>query len=87
MPKKTLKQKLAASERKSYLIVDPEVKTPLITTQIKQKAKSVVQEDSMLRDYFFKDFRKSLLLVALIFGVEFLLYFATMNNYLKFLKF
>jgi hypothetical protein len=87
MPKKTLKQKIAASERKSYIIVDPEVKASALTNKIKQKTNVSAQEDSMLREYFFKDFTKSLLLVALVFGVEFLLYFATMNNYLKFLKY
>ena len=45
MPKKTLKQKIAASERKSYIIVDPEVKAPALTNKIKQKAKVSAQED------------------------------------------
>lgn len=69
MAKKTKAQKIAASERKERVI----------TTQPSQSAtKTVLTEsaqDKEVKKYFFVDLRKSLVVVAVILGIEIALFF------------
>lgn len=77
MPKKTKKQKILALYHKKMQSVKmvepkntPQSKAP--QEKIAVPAKPEVKENS----YFYKDFRKSLILVAIVIALEIALYFA-----------
>ena len=97
MPRKTKKAKLAAIQRKHISVkapappqhtTSPALK-PIDNPPIEQTKNQhlLSAEDQIERHYFFHDLRKSLILVTFVFTLEFLLYYATMNNYLKIIKF
>lgn len=83
MPKKTKKQKLLARyHKKLYELenrqslshsIQKKVNAPPVRI-INDVVKPMISEP--LNQYFFSDFRKSLLLITLIIGVEVALYFA-----------
>lgn len=94
MPKKTKKEKIIAEYRKKLRLLqsnqsqEPMVSTTapsLPTTPVPEKKRQVIEteEDSLITTYFKKDFKKSLFLIAIVITLEFSLYFATINNYLK----
>jgi len=91
MPKKTKKEKLLARyHRKIRLLENKPLVTPPIQTKIttsisvptvENETKPAMteplnQEQKQLNQYFFSDFKKSLLLIVLIIGLEISLYFA-----------
>lgn len=51
---------------------------PQPDTRIKNKS-----EDHSLKEYFIKDFKKSLFIISLIIALEFIVYFASIKDYLK----
>lgn len=98
MPKKTKKEKIIAEYRKKLqLLKSNQMQNPIVTPitsskpsisipmkeQPKKQPIVDTQEDSLITSYFKKDFKKSLFLIAIVITLEFSLYFATINNYLK----
>jgi hypothetical protein len=86
MPQKTKKEKIAASARKEYKLreVTTEQRQPAHTETGTAQAYALSHEDMEINKYFLVDLRKSLMLISIIFTLEFLLYYATINNYFKF---
>jgi hypothetical protein len=59
-------------------------KQPSSTASTTDNKKHIVsEEDILITSYFKKDFKKSLLLIAIVITLEISLYFATINNYLR----
>lgn len=92
MPHKTKKEKIIAEYRRRLQLLQKS--QPTISKEsasiaspqpfIEKKQKIVeTEEDSLISSYFKKDFKKSLLLIAIIITLEISLYFATINNNLK----
>lgn len=99
MPKKTKKQKIIAAYRnrlqqlktlqpieKINIVNKAEINRKVIITP-KINISSAVSEpsnsDKVTTQYFFSDLKKSLLIIVFIIALEFVLYFATINNYLS----
>ena len=99
MPKKTKKQKIIAAYRNrlhqlqatqtdikisnvNNNTIKPELK---ILPKVNVKTISPVEmiTDKITTKYFFSDLKKSLIIIVLIIALEFVLYFATINNYLS----
>ncbi len=91
MPKKTKKQKIIAQYRKKIKFLEtktelsPAVKIPNKKQPKEQETiKTTTADDSgKTADFFIQDFKKSLFLSFAIIALEIILYFATINNYLK----
>lgn len=85
MPQKTRKEKIAASIRREYKLREvPPRQEPVQTASTSNDTYAITEEDTTIRTYFIHDLRKSLILIGTIFTLEFLLYYATINNYFKF---
>lgn len=96
MPKKTRKEKIESQKRKEIKKTSPVLETSPKKEIIREEPKisqtplaiNLTQEENTIRKYFEHDLRKSLLIIGVIFALEFFFYFATMNNYLgRYLKF
>jgi len=92
MPKKTKKEKIIADYRKKLKLIEQNstISAPSVSSfsrpviqQVSPKVNPRPNTENMLV-YFKKDFRKSLILIAGIIGLEICLYFATINQYFKF---
>lgn len=91
MPKKTKKQKIIAQYRKKIKLLEtkadlsPAVKIPNKKQPKEQETiKTTGADDSgKIADFFIRDLKKSLFLSFAIIALEIILYFATINNYLK----
>ncbi len=82
MPRKTLKEKQAAAMRRIHIAPKTEQAARPVPSRTE-----VSEEDKAQRSYFSQDLRKSLVIVTVVFALEFLLYYATMSNYLGIIKF
>lgn len=93
MAQKTRKEKIASSARKQQRLQYTYTTTPAPVKAATQSTATVspsvkreyvlTEEEKQLKKFFYADLRKSLILVAVIFTLEFILYYATINNYLK----
>lgn len=83
MPQKTKKAKLAAKHRKElkYTIVETEPAPSQEKKKVQASPVTITHEDVVGRNYFIKDFKKSLVFVGFILGLEFFLHFARISNY------
>lgn len=98
MPKKTRKEKLISAERKKNrllqqlnhpITIDINFSPPQ-TTQVNKSGVLKIQEknsfgekDEAEKKFFIQDLRKSLLLIIFIIALEIIIYFGTINNYLR----
>lgn len=99
MPKKTKKQKIIAAYRNriQQLQTSQPIKKTNTFSETKIEHKEILTSkinnnhalysstysDKITTQYFFSDLKKSLLIIAFIIALEFVLYFATINNYLS----
>lgn len=93
MAQKTRKEKIASAARKQQrlqytyttapALTKPEAQTPTVTRPSVKREYALTEEEKQLKVFFYADLRKSLILIAVIFTLEFILYYATINNYLK----
>lgn len=91
MPKKTKKEKIIAEYRNKLRILHsaqstiPE-KIPYSALPERSDKEHYVlsEQDKTTAAFFMADFKKSLFLILGIIALEIILYFATINNYLKF---
>jgi len=95
MPKKTKKEKIIADYRKKLKFIEQtspalssisHSKSPIVTNAAESRQPMPI-DNTKIKDmliYFKKDFRKSLILITGIIGLEICLYFATINQYFKF---
>jgi len=91
MPKKTKKQKIMSQKRRELFFLQQlnksEGQSDLKKTEKKNKILSVSNEKSLLdqdkdiKNYFIQDFKKSVLIIAIIIALEIVLYFGTINKY------
>ena len=97
MPKKTRKEKIRAKHHR-HVFKTTSVETESTHTVVEKKSLEsesitaptfqLTAEEKSITQYFKTDLRKSLIIIASIFALEFFFYFATMNNYLaRYLKF
>lgn len=94
MPKKTKKEKIIATyRRKLKLIQNQQINIPIkqdneisipIPNAVIEKKQSLSEDEQLITLFFFKDLKKSLILIIFIIALEFFLYFATIKQYLKF---
>ena len=91
MPKKTKKEKIIAAYRNKLRILystQPVIteKTPNATAPEQSGKEDFIlsEQDKTTTTFFMGDFKKSILLILGIIALEIILYFATINNYLKF---
>jgi hypothetical protein len=98
MPKKTRREKLLSAERKKLkllqqyeqalntLNIPTSKKTAEATTSTAKKQQEIQLDEKDLdeKKFFLQDFRKSLMLIALIIALEIIVYFGTINNYFSF---
>ena len=91
MPKKTKKEKIIAIYRNKLRILHST--QPTIPEKVLQKAVPersneehfiLSEQDKTTAAFFIADFKKSMFLILGIIALEIILYFATINNYLKF---
>lgn len=88
MPKKTKREKILASYRKKFRLLQQQ---PVV---IREKSATVINsqpvavepssEEKQIAGYFFIDLKRSLILIAIVITLEISLYFATIKHYLKF---
>ncbi len=89
MPKKTRRQKIHAALRREALRQKPDHsdKVRSVSQQIAPPEEALVKaltpEESQSVSFFKSDFKRSLLFIILIIGLEISLYFASINQYLK----
>lgn len=95
MPKRTRQDKEAAAARRKIRLLrelsihdqTPQTRPKIITSKVTKNTQVVeraLDGHESLRSYFKADLRKSLFLIALIIALEFVIYFASINKYLKF---
>jgi hypothetical protein len=93
MPKKTREEKIVSASRKKLKLLQ-QLDAPQITFEKPELKKSLTQQvvkeefrpnekEITLKTFFIKDLRRSLLLSGLIIALEIIIYFGTINNYLK----
>ncbi len=98
MPKKTRQEKVLAAYRKKLRLLE-QMNQPLTPEVVSSSAKNAAiekpsfvkieekptidREETLLKTFFIKDLRKSLLLVGLIIALEIIIYFGTINHYFK----
>lgn len=78
---KLIEKTIINSKNLTERIEDNEVLTPKIN--INYVISSPTGSDKITSQYFFSDLKKSLLIIVFIIALEFVLYFATINNYLS----
>ena len=83
MPQKTKKAKMAAEQRRAlkYTLIE---NTDSSTSKevLKKKRPEVIQPtDTVSMKNFIYDLRKSLILIVIILGLEFAMYFVRISNY------
>ncbi len=97
MPKKTKKEKIIAEYRRKLKFIQNQKITisPVIEPSAVKKQEEIhpkiitntkpayIKEDSLITSYFKRDFKKSLILIVFIIGLEIFLYFATIKQYLR----
>jgi hypothetical protein len=92
MSKKTKRQKVIAAYRNKLRLLQKDQQSEIVTQQEKPLEKQTLNDlpkpnvsaDLMLyRTYFLNDFRKSILFIGIILALEIVLYYGTINNYLK----
>jgi hypothetical protein len=79
MPKKTRKQKIRATLKKQVL---PSLALPSVGLS-EQTSRPLTLAEQTSKSYFLRDFKKSLMVIAIIFTLEIILYFASMSNYVS----
>ena len=84
MPKKTKKEKIIAQYRKKIKLlqlIQSVPQQPIISQSIAPKPSTpklpnpIVQENQLISKYFYQDFKKSLIFIAVIITLEISLYF------------
>lgn len=97
MPKKTKKEKIIAEYRRKLKFIQNQKITisPVIEPSAVKKQEEIhpkiithtkpahTEEDSLITSHFKSDFKKSLILIVFIIGLEIFLYFATIKQYLR----
>jgi hypothetical protein len=93
MARKTKKEKIISQFRKQLMLLQVQQKSPplerkdvnpQVTKAIETPLKdSLSEKDWEISSYFVKDLKKSLVLITAIIALEFFLYFATINHYLR----
>jgi hypothetical protein len=86
MSKKTRQQKIIAEYRRKMKMMQNTSITPPITVTPKIKPVEIhhgKEEDTVIRDYFLSDVRKSLILIAFIIALEIGLYFVNISGNLE----
>ncbi|PIS15465.1 hypothetical protein COT62_03495 [Candidatus Roizmanbacteria bacterium CG09_land_8_20_14_0_10_41_9] len=91
MPKKTKKEKIIAAYRNKLKIlhltqptIPDKTPPPSVSEQSGDTHFILSEQDKTTTGFFMADFKKSILLILGIIALEIILYFATINNYLKF---
>lgn len=95
MPKRTRQDKEEAAARRKMKLLQglvihsqaPQTHTKAVTPKVAKTSPDteiVLDEHRNLRSYFKADLLKSLFLIALIIALEIVIYFASINKYLKF---
>ena len=83
MPQKTKKAKMAAEQKRSlrYSITEKPTHTGEKPALKEKRNVIVTPESTTNQKYFIQDLRKSMILIVIILGIVFLLYFARISNY------
>jgi hypothetical protein len=97
MPKKTRKEKIIANYRRKLKLLQNQPMTTTQNIEIGMIKKQAIsslkttthiehestEETNLITSYFKTDLKKSLILIAVIIGLEIFLYFATIKQYLR----
>ncbi|QQG44631.1 MAG: hypothetical protein HYW86_01835 [Candidatus Roizmanbacteria bacterium] len=89
MPHKTKKTKILSEQRKKLKLLELNQVTQKEESKTELQDKktvidySLTDEEIKIKRYFLQDFKKSLLIIGLIFSLEIILYFASMSNYVS----
>lgn len=84
MPKKTKKAKILSEKRKKIKLLQPIVTPAETNSKINVKinqTKDNLPEENDAKNNFLNDFKRSLIIIVLIFTIEIILYFVSMSNY------
>jgi len=82
MPKKTKKQKIIADYRRKIKLLTVTPSDSSFMNRVTNKIVEPVKvEEIIIRKYFFKDLKKSLVLIGLIITLEIIFYFVSIKNY------
>lgn len=93
MPKKTRREKMLSAYRKKLKLLE-QLNAPVVVEQavrpekipevkISREKYESNDDEKLIKNFFISDLKKSIFLIGIIIALEIIIYFGTINNYLK----